>query len=300
MLVAVTGASGFIGRTLLQALQGADHRVVALTRNPEAARFPPGVLVRRYDPSEPTAGPAAFDGVEVVVHLAGEPIAGRWTARKKHAIAASRIEGTRHLVAALAASAQRPRIFLCASAVGYYGSRGDEPLAESAAPGNDFLARVCVGWEAAAREAERLGIRTVMLRFGVVLGHGGALESMKLPFLLGLGGPIGSGKQYLPWIHVDDLAALCTFAIDRANVAGPFNVVAPDYATNARFAHALGAALRRPSFFPVPAFAMRALLGEFADTLLSSQLVVPAAAQSAGFVWTHPILEPALNAILRG
>jgi uncharacterized protein (TIGR01777 family) len=296
-MVAVTGASGFIGSTLLEALHAAGHRVTALTRKPGAARFPAGVVVRQYDPLRPS--PAIFDGVGTVIHLAGEPIAGRWTVRKKHAIAASRIEGTRQLVAALAASAGKPRLFLCASAVGYYGSRGDDPLTESATPGDDFLARVCVAWEAAARDAERLGIRTVRLRFGVVLGNGGALAMMKVPFLLGLGGPIGSGKQYLPWIHVEDLAALCTFVIERSHLTGALNVVAPDYATNARFSRALGATLRRPSFLPAPAFALRAAMGEFSETLLGSQLVIPEAAQRAGFVWMHPTLEGALRAILR-
>jgi uncharacterized protein (TIGR01777 family) len=276
--VAIAGASGFIGRTLLEVLQGAGYRVTALSRNPEAAQF---------------------EGVDVVINLAGEPIAGRWTARKKHAIAASRIDGTRKLVATLGASAQRPSLFLCASAVGYYGSRGDDPLTESAAPGDDFLARVCVGWEAAARDAERLGIRTAMLRFGIVLGDGGALAMMKRPFLLGVGGPLGHGKQYLPWIHIDDLTALCKFVIQRSHVAGPLNVVAPDYVTNARFSRALGAALRRPSFLPAPALALRAVLGEFAETLLASQLVIPEAVQRAGFAWTHPTLEPALRSILR-
>ncbi|MGH7684929.1 MAG: TIGR01777 family oxidoreductase, partial [Vulcanimicrobiaceae bacterium] len=259
-------------------LHAAGHRVVALSRNPDAA---------------------VLSDVDVVVHLAGEPIAGRWTAGKKHAISASRIEGTRRLVATLAAAARRPSLLLCASAVGYYGSRGDEPLTESAAAGDDFLARVCVEWEAAARDAERLGMRTVTLRFGIVLGNGGALAMMKRPFLIGLGGPLGSGKQYLPWVHIDDLTALCAFVIERAQVAGPLNVVSPDYVTNAQFSRALGAVLQRPSFVPAPAFAMRAALGEFADTLLASQLVIPEAAQRAGFAWKHPKLEDALRAILR-
>ena len=275
--VAITGASGFIGSHLSSVLRAKGNRVKALGRRP---------------------GASDLEGAGAVIHLAGEPIAGRWTARKKHAIADSRVEGTRHLVGALSGSAERPAVFLCASAVGYYGSRGDEPLAESAAPGDDFLARVCVEWEAAARDAERLGIRTVMLRFGIVLGDGGALAKMKVPFLFGLGGPMGAGKQFLPWIHVDDLAALCAFVLERTEVAGPLNVVAPDYVTNAQFSHALGAALRRPSFLPVPAFALRTLLGEFAETLLGSQLVIPQAAQNAGFTWSHPKLDSALRSIL--
>lgn len=241
----------------------------------------------------------SIEGADAIVNLRGESIAGRWNAEKKAAIAASRIDGTKRLVASIAACAVKPQVLVSASATGYYGDRGDEELLEKSAPGNDFLAGVCVRWESAAEEATALGVRVVTMRFGVVLGHGGALAQMKLPFALGLGGPMGSGRQYLPWIHLDDLTSLCRLALDDPQLAGAVNAVAPKIVTNAQFASALGAALHRPAILPAPAFAMRIALGEFADTLLGGQRVIPAVAQSAGFRWAYPQLEPALRALFR-
>jgi ligand-binding SRPBCC domain-containing protein len=182
---------------------------------------------------------------------------------------------------------------ISASAVGFYGSRGDEPLFESSPAGTDLLAQVCVDWEAATASAQRLGVRTAYLRTGIVLGEGGALTSMSAPFKLGLGGPFGSGRQFVPWIHVDDLVAMYLYALDN-DVRGAINAVTPDYATSARFSQALGAALGRPAIIPAPGFALHAVLGEFAGTILASQLVIPARAEDGGFVWRHPLLEGAM------
>lgn len=295
--VAITGASGFIGRALTAVLRAGGHNVIALSRQPGSTRFPSGIETRRFDYRETTPNAEALSGADAVVNLSGESIGGRWTRWKKRAIAESRIDGTNYLVASLAQCARRPRVLVSASAVGYYGSRGDTALDEKEGPGRDFLADLCVRWESAASAAEGLGIRTVTPRFGVALGHGGALDAMKLPFLLGIGGPLGSGRQYLSWIHVDDLASLCTFAIENPHLSGPVNAVVPQAVTNAEFSHALGAALRRPSFMPTPAFALRIALGEFAETLLGSERVVPAVAQAAGFKWLHPRLDAALSAI---
>lgn len=279
-------------------LRSRGARVIALSRRPEA-RAGAGVETRRFDPNG-DPNPAAFAGADAVIHLAGESIGGRWTAAKKRRIADSRIAGTRTLVTSLEALNQRPATLVSASAVGYYGDRRWDELLETAPPGSDFLAQVCAGWEEAARGCEALGVRTVRLRSAIALGDGGALAEMERPFKLGLGGPMGSGKQYLPWIHVRDLAALYCFSVENATVSGAVNAVTPDYATNARFARALGKALSRPALLPAPAFALRAILGEFADTLLFSQLAIPQAAQRAGFSWSFPNLEAALYAITHG
>lgn len=298
MNVAVTGATGLIGRAIVDALVRRGDRVFALSRVVGGANVSPEVEWRRFDPNSPVEQPQAFAGADAVIHLAGESIAGRWDASKKSAIRESRVGGTRRLVASLAVSPKRPKALVCASAVGYYGSRGDEPLFESSQPGNDFLACVCVEWERAAESARALGVRTVQLRTGVVLARGGALAAMLPPFRLGVGGPFGSGRGFFPWIALDDIVAMYLFALDR-DIHGPVNAVTPDYATSARFAQAVGTAACRPALLPAPVVALRAVLGEFAHTLLASQLVVPARAQDAGFVWRHPLLEDALLTTLR-
>jgi uncharacterized protein (TIGR01777 family) len=297
MHVAVTGATGFVGSRLVEALLARGERVVAVGRDPAKMRFPESVERRRFDPESAALQPEAFEGVDAVVHLAGENIAGRWTAGKKAAIRDSRVSGTERLVASLESCSRKPAVLVSASAVGYYGDRGDEPLFESSAPASDFLSQVCVEWEAAAMAAERSGTRTACMRIGIVLGTSGALAAMAPPFRLGIGGPFGMGRQLVPWIHIDDLVAMLIFAIDT-DIRGAINAVTPDYATSGRFALALGTALRRPALAPAPAFALHALLGEFASTLLKSQLVIPARAEDAGFVWQHPSLESALANIL--
>lgn len=296
--VAITGAGGFIGRALTAKLLARGYRVIALGRNPAAAAFPTGVEARRFDPNAPAPQPQAFEGADTVVHLAGEPVAGRWTNEKKRRIRDSRVNGTRLVIASVAAAPSRPCTLVCSSATGYYGDRGDEPLDEGAAPGSDFLARTCIDWERAAGDAARYGMRCVQMRTGIVVGRGGALEKMLRPFRFGVGGPFGSGKQFVPWIHIDDLTELYVFALENAAVEGPINAVAPDYANSARFAQALGAAVKRPAVLPAPGFALRAILGEFAETLLGSQLVLPAEAQRHGFRWTHARLENAVAAAI--
>jgi uncharacterized protein len=295
--IVVTGATGFIGRAVVRALAARGDAVTALSRAPHAGEFGSRVAVVRFDPNA-SPDPSPFEGADAVIHLAGETVAGRWTPEKKRAIQDSREAGTRALVASLAACSARPRTLVSASAVGYYGNRGDEPLFESSAPGSGFLAQVCVAWEREIAAAQRLGMRVVWLRQGIVLGPGGgALAAMLPPFRAFAGGPLGNGSQWMPWIHVDDDVALILFALDR-DISGPLNAVSPDVATNARFSQALGAALRRPSLAFAPGIALHAVLGEFASTVLASQLVLPDRASQEGFTFAHEMLEEALLDIL--
>jgi uncharacterized protein len=290
MRVVVTGASGFLGRAIVAALMARNDEVVALSRSPKP-RW------RAFDPLGPP-DPAPFESADGVIHLAGETITGRWTSEKKKKIYDSRVIGTRTVVASIAACKQRPRVLVSASGAGYYGDRGDTPLDESAPPGKDFLADVCVAWEREAAAAQQHGVRVAMLRQGLVLGpKGGALEAMLPPFRAGLGGPLGSGKQWWPWIHLDDDIALMLFALD-CEISGPINAVSPDLATNARFSHALGHVLKRPTLLHVPPFALRLILGEFAESLLASQRALAAKALAAGFTFKHTHLEEALLQIL--
>jgi uncharacterized protein len=238
-----------------------------------------------------------LEGLDAVIHLAGEPIDGRWTPGKKQAIAGSRIEGTRHLVEAFGKASQRPRALVCASAVGWYGDRDTQPLVEGSTAGDGFLANVCRDWENEALRVREHGVRAAILRTGIVLGDGGALPKMAAPFRFGAGGPIGSGRQFVAWIHVDDLATMYLTAVESA-WSGAYNAVTPDYATSARLAQAIGASIMRPAFAYAPAPVLRLVLGEFASTLLASQLVLPERAQNAGFVWQHPRLESAIQSIL--
>lgn len=293
MRITVTGASGFVGRRVIAALVARGYTPIALGRDPERLEVPSAVERRRFDPNEGPS-PSAFEGSDAVIHLAGETVAGRWTPQKKRAIYDSRINGTRAVVTSIAACARKPEVLVTASASGYYGSRGDEPLFETSAPGQDFLAHVCADWEQEALQARALGVRVACMRTGIALGRGGALTQMLPVFRTGAGGPFGGGRQFVPWIHVDDLAALYVFAIENHGINGPVNAVTPDYATSARFSQAAGAAVRRPAIAPAPRMALRAVLGEFAETLLASQLIVPAVAQDAGFTWRYSLLESAL------
>jgi uncharacterized protein len=297
MRALLTGATGFVGRRLLEALPD----VTILSRNPQAARRRLGAArVFGWDPVAEQPPTEAFDGVDVVFHLAGEPVAeGRWTQHKKHLIRESRLAGTRHLVAAMLRAPSPPKTLVSASAVGFYGSRGDEILAETATPGSGFLVDVCRGWEEAAAPAHEAGVRVVHPRIGIVLGRGGgALGKMLLPFKLGAGGPIGDGRQWMPWIHLDDLVGILLFAAEHGDLSGPINAVAPNPVTNRDFARTLGRVLHRPAFLPTPAIALRVLLGEFATVLVASQRVVPAAALAAGYPFRYPELETALRAIV--
>ena len=296
MHIAVTGASGFVGSTLIPELVRDGHQVMRLVRHAPAA----GAPELQWDPNG-APQPALFEGFDAIVHLAGENIAGRWTAAKKQRIRDSRVVGTRQLADSLAQAARRPRTLVMASAIGYYGDRGEELLKEDSGPGQDFLAQVCQEWEEAAEPAERAGVRVVKLRIGVVLAkNGGALERMLLPFQLGLGGKIGSGRQYWSWVALADVVGAIRHALATESLRGPVNTVAAEPARNADFTRALGRALHRPTIFPMPAFAARLALGEMAGPLLLSSARVDASKLAAsGYNLRHPRLEPALNDILR-
>jgi uncharacterized protein len=290
MNIALTGASGFIARHLIPKLREAGHDVRALGRRPFGS-----LPFYQWDSSkEPVEG--AIESCDAVIHLAGETVAQRWTAKSKRRIRTSRVEGTRNLVRALSKLEKKPTVLLAASAVGIYGSRGDELLTETSTPGSGFLAALTEEWEAEARAAESFGVRVVNLRFGVILGRdGGAFPKMAAPFRYGMGGRLGSGRQWTPWVHVDDAADLILFALGNSSVRGPVNVVAPNPVTNADFTTALAAALHRPAMLAVPAFALKLLLGEMSEAVLASLRAIPAAAESAGFRFKYPDLEPALR-----
>jgi uncharacterized protein (TIGR01777 family) len=298
MRIVVSGATGFIGSALCRALHLSGHTVLALSRSATAGRQLKGhAEVIAWSSSTWRDEVRACDSV---VNLAGESIAsGRWTESRKRAILESRVDTTSRLVEEMNRS-ERPQLLVSASAVGYYGAQQDEALDETSDPGNDFLARVCVAWEREAMRAADRGARVVLLRIGVVLGEGGgALERMALPFKLYFGGPIGSGRQWVSWVHRDDVTGLIQLALEREDVRGPLNATSPSPTTMAELCRVLGRVLHRPSWAPVPAIALRLILGEMADMLLGGQRVLPRAAQQAGYAFRHPELEEALRRILR-
>lgn len=299
--VLVTGATGFIGSRLCARFRERGIPFLVLTRHPEGPRVARlgAQSVYRWDADAELAPAEALSRARAVVHLAGESVAARWTVDKKRKIRDSRLFSTRNLVTAMIQAEPRPQAFVCASAVGFYGSRGDEALTEESAPGHDFLAQVCGEWELGARRAEDAGIRAVSLRIGLVLDRGGgALGRMLLPFRLGLGGRLGGGQQWMSWIHRDDLAGLILFALEEEELRGPVNATAPNPVRNAEFTKTLGRVLHRPTPFPVPAGALRLLVGEFAEALLGSQRVMPELALKAGYRFQYPTLEAALRAAL--
>lgn len=299
MRAVVTGATGFIGRRLLDFI---DEPIV-LTRDAAKARRELGSRVKAYDWDLMTqAAPAeALSGVDAVFHLAGEPVAeGRWDAAKKQRLRESRTVGTANLVRGLSAAQPRPPVLVSASAIGYYGSRGDDVLDETAAPGSDFLAKICGEWECEAAAAEKLGIRVASARIGIVLGRGGALKKMLLPFKLGVGGRLASGSQWMSWVHVDDVVGMMLHAATNAEVRGAFNAVGPAPVTNAEFTRTLGRVLHRPTIFPVPGFALRLAFGEFGNILLASQRCAPRRMQEAGYTYRFPTLEGALTDAVHG
>lgn len=301
MRALVTGGTGFVGHSLLPKLE----RPVVLSRNAakaEKSLQPFGVRALAWDPENEPAPAAAFEGIDAVFHLAGDSVGeGRWTESKKARIRDSRVLGTRNLVATLRNLPAKPKVLVSGSAVGYYGSRGDAEIDERSPPADDFLAQVCRDWEKEAVAASEFGMRVVLIRTGIVLGKkGGALSQMLTPFSLGLGSPLGSGNQYMPWVHIDDLVGLMLFAARENNIAGPLNGVSPHPVTNREFTKVLGKVLSKPTFLPaVSAFVLKIVLGEFADVLLGSQRVYPRAALAAGFAFRFPDLESALREILR-
>lgn len=302
MKVVLAGATGFIGRALIRHLHGRGDEVVVLSRRgsnvggpfPERVRFVP------WDGKRQGGWSAELDGADAVVNLAGESIGGgRWTAARKDLLVHSRVDPAHALVLACRQAARPPRVFVQASAVGYYHPTGDAPVTESDPGGEGFLADVARRWEETARGAEEHGIRLVIARIGVVLGHGGgALERMILPLRFFVGGPFGSGRQWFPWIHLDDVVGVMAFAIDTPSLSGPVNVVAPEPVSNAGFMKELGAAMHRPSWLPVPAFVLRLALGEMAVLILGGRPVVPAKLLGAGYRFVCPRLGPTLRTLV--
>jgi uncharacterized protein (TIGR01777 family) len=302
MRVTLTGATGPIGRRLVEALRRRGDDVTVLSRRPERAREAPGVAAHGWDPMSGPAPAAALAGRDGVVHLAGEPVAQRWNDESRRRIHDSRETGTRNLVAGLRdlPEAERPRVLASASGVDYYGARGDELVDESAPPGDSFLARVCVAWEREAQAAATLGLRVVIVRTGVVLTpDGGALEKMLPFFKLGVGGPVAGGGQYLAWVHVDDVVGLYVAALDREPWSGPVNGTAPEPVTNREFSRRLGRALRRPAFAPVPGLAVRLLYGEMAEIVTGGRRAVPKRPLELGYAFRHADLDEALRDALR-
>jgi uncharacterized protein (TIGR01777 family) len=295
MLVAITGSTGLIGSALRDALEGAGHQVRALKRGTAAAGG-------HYDVATGWVAPDALAGADALVHLAGASIGtARWTEARRAEIVSSRLDSTRLLVDAMAAMEQKPRVLVVASAIGYYGDAGDRVLDEAAPLGGGFLAGLVQDWEAEARRAEGLGVRVVSPRFGIVLAKdGGALPQMTLPFQFGAGGPLGSGRQWMSWVALDDVTGALTMLLQDESASGPVNIVAPAPATNRVFAKTLGKVMRRPALAPAPAFALRLVLGKGRadELLLASQRVEPKRLRDLGYTFRHPELEGALRATL--
>ena len=304
MRILLSGATGFLGTALSQAFERDGHTVVRLVRpqgGTPAAQGQQGQTIR-WDPGTGQLEAAAAEGADALVHLAGASIAGgRWSRARKNLLRTSRIDATRQLIGALSRLQRPPRVIVAASAIGYYGDRGDETLSETSPPGHGFLATLCQEWEAQAALGKEFGARVVMLRFGIVLAaHGGALPPILLPFKLGIGGRLSSGRQWMSWITLRDAVEIVRFALANAALSGPVNTVAQTPVTNQEFTKILARALHRPAFLPAPAFALRFALGEMADALLlTSQRVVPAKLQQAGYRFVHTDLASALQEVLR-
>ncbi|HSS49740.1 MAG TPA: TIGR01777 family oxidoreductase [Thermoanaerobaculia bacterium] len=298
MRVVITGGSGLIGSAVAREMGGAGHEVVVLSRDLSRVKeLPPGTRAVQWDGRTGDGWSSLLDGDTAIVHLAGESIAaGRWTESRKRRIRESRVESGRAVLAAIRQAKEKPKTLLQGSAVGLYGPCGDEVVTEGHAPGTDFLADVCVDWEASTAEAETLGVRRALLRTGIVLsGDGGALPKMSLPFRLGAGGPLGGGRQWLPWIHIADEVGAIRFLLEQDDTRGPFNLTAPQPLTNRDFSRALGKALHRPSLAPAPGFALRLVLGEMADMLLNGQRAVPQRLLEMGYAFRFPEALQALR-----
>jgi uncharacterized protein (TIGR01777 family) len=298
MKITLTGGSGFIGRRLLKTLTAAGHTVHIMSRH-AGTNLPPGVKLSVWDAlrGEPPAD--ALDGADAVIHLAGEPVAQKWSAAAKQKIRDSRVIGTQRLIQALSTISQRPSALIAASAIGIYGSRDSEVVTETSQPGTGFLAELCQEWEKEADMAGSLGMRVVKIRIGIVLDkNGGALAKMLPPFRNFAGGRLASGKQWMSWIHLQDLGGLFKYAVENP-VQGVLNGTAPNPVTNADFTKQLAVALHRPALFPVPALALKAIFGEMAEMLVTGQRVLPKAAQADGFQFQYPDLGPALANLLK-
>jgi uncharacterized protein len=299
MKITLTGANGFIGRRLVERAREAGHTLHLLLRKPQPG-LPPGTAYSLWNALDNEPPAAAFAGADVVIHLAGEPVAQRWTEEVKKRIVRSRVVGTERVVQAISTANPRPAALISASAVGIYGSRGDELLHEQSAPGNDFLADVAEQWEAKASLASSLGVRVAQTRFGIVLGQGGgALQQMLLPFRLGAGGRLGDGRQWMPWIHLEDIVTLLLTAAADARYQGPVNAVAPNPVRNEEFTQTLARTLRRPAILPVPEWALRLVFGEMSKVLTGSQRVDCRTARRHGFEFAFPELGPALRDLLK-
>jgi uncharacterized protein len=279
MVIAITGGTGFIGRKLREHFPSSEHTLrIAGRKTPEREMF---------------------EGADAVIHLAGEPVAQRWNAAVKQRILDSRVKGTRDLIAVLKTAKNRPPVLISASAIGFYGDCADEKVTEGSRQGPGFLAEVCAQWEQASRDAETLGLRVVNPRIGLVLGRdGGALAKMLPAFRMGIGGRLGEGRQWMSWIHIEDLVRLFQYAIENPNVRGAINAVAPNPVTNAEFTVQLARVLSRPALLPVPAFALKLLFGEMAEVMLTGQRVLPVAAIQASFTFHHPELTSALKSLV--
>jgi uncharacterized protein len=298
MKITISGASGLIGRRLMKSLAAEGHSLHVLSRH-AGTNLPAGVKISPWDPARAEPPAESLRDADAVIHLAGEPVAQRWNDEVKRKIRESRVAGTSNLVQALARLPTRPQTLICGSAVGYYGSRGDETLTESSPPGSDFLAEVCQAWEKAAEDATALGMRVVRVRTGLVLdARGGALPRMLPPFKLGVGGRIGSGRQWASWIHLDDLAGIFQFALTHP-IQGAVNGVTPNPVTNADFTRALAAVLKRPAIFPMPVAALRLMFGEMSEVLLASQRALPKAAEAAGYRFRFLHVGAALADLLK-
>ena len=297
MKIAVTGATGLIGTALSERLHKQGNEIIAISRRKNLSS-PYSVVHWNVERGE--LDTSALEGIDAVVHLAGETIAERWSARKKALIRSSRVEGTKLLVEGLKSLSKKPSVLVSSSAIGFYGNRGDEELDESAAPGTGYLPEVCQDWEAEAARADKLGMRVVRMRGGIVLStKGGALAKMLLPFKLGLGGPVGSGRQWMSWIHIDDVVGGYHFALHQPEFHGVANLNAPRPARNHEFTKALGRAVSRPALLPAPGFALKLVFGEMAqDLLLDGQRVLPRHLEQAGFKFQYPGLDEALRDII--
>jgi uncharacterized protein (TIGR01777 family) len=298
MRLVVAGATGFVGSALCSRLLERGHALTLLTRHVPPDASTPAKTWRHWMPGTSGEWEASLDGADGVINLAGEPIAAkRWTDSQKNKIRSSRIDVTRSIVEGIAKAKRKPAFLLNGSAVGYYGPHGDEIVTEETPAGSDFLSSLCRAWEEEAQRAESMGIRVVRLRTGIVLGpHGGALAKMILPFKFFVGGPLGSGAQWMPWIHLEDELGLILHLIDKMQAVGPVNATAPNPVTMKEFCRTLGEVMRRPSWAPVPGFALRFMLGEMADILLTGQRAIPTAARKLGYQFRYANLSDALKA----